>query len=232
MTKTAAQLDAEIATALARTAEAKLAAIARTRRPTPEEAAEANAAYAAAGYAVGVAAKARATRSPLAYAHHSNLPDLRPASERGTVAEPADKPSALSPGMRAALAKAKKRPPRIAATPKNTGDTKIEIPSSTGTGYGYTFLLRPAKIKHDYTRGSGSERIAYPTKRADDAWFVLSKNGTYLGVLEEGSGREPWGVSQLESSAGHVGERGVSVKASIRSAVTWQEAVAKGWWVL
>ena len=45
--------------------------------------------------------------SPIAYAHHSNLPDLRPASERGTVADPADRPSALSPGLRAALAKLK-----------------------------------------------------------------------------------------------------------------------------
>ena len=51
--KPPAQLDREIAESLARAAEAKLAAIARTRRPTPEESAAANAAYAAAAKATG-----------------------------------------------------------------------------------------------------------------------------------------------------------------------------------
>jgi hypothetical protein len=68
MTKTSAQLNREIAESLGRAAEAKLAAIARTRRPTPEETAEALAAY------VG-AAKSTKPRKP-------RKPKVAPETER------------------------------------------------------------------------------------------------------------------------------------------------------
>ena len=54
MKKTPAQLDREIAIATARTAEQKLAAIARSRRPTEAETAEALRAYAAAAEATAL----------------------------------------------------------------------------------------------------------------------------------------------------------------------------------
>jgi len=63
MAKSAAQLNREIAESIARAAEAKLAAIARTRRPTPEESAEAIAAYGVAAKATGARKKSRAARA-------------------------------------------------------------------------------------------------------------------------------------------------------------------------
>lgn len=136
-----------------------------------------------------------------------------------------------APVVLARRARNKGRAPKVPASPKPTGDTTITLPSSTGSGYGYTLTLRPAKVKTSYgPYGHGPEKqTAYPAKRSDDQWFVLSKSGMYIGVLEEGSGDEPWCVTKLEREAGAIGPDGIGLRGGIRCAATWQEALARMW---
>lgn len=126
---------------------------------------------------------------------------------------------------------------RASKSPKITGDTRVKIPSSTGTGYEREFILRPAQVKVDYgqgplaSAGSREKYTAYTAKRSMGEWFVMTPSGHYIGILSEGSGDEPWAVQRLErGEVGVVGKDGVEVSRSLRTAPSWQEAIARSWW--
>lgn len=118
---------------------------------------------------------------------------------------------------------------RASKSPKLTGDTHVKIPSSTGTSYEREFIVRPAEVKVEY--GAREKYTAYPVKRSRGEWFVMTPNGRYIGILSEGSGDEPWAVQRLErGEVGVVGKDGVEVSRALRTAPSWQEAIARSWW--
>jgi hypothetical protein len=123
-----------------------------------------------------------------------------------------------------------KRPCRMPARPSVAKDTKLEVPSRTG--HGFTVVLRPAQLRTTYIHGIGTS-FATEAKRADDTWLVMTKTGGYLGLLQEGSGSEPWAVRRLEKVTVSIGKDGVRVMNHLLSEKTWQMALAEGarvWW--
>jgi len=87
-------------------------------------------------------------------------------------------------------------------------------------------------VRTTYLNGSGT-KTATLAKRSEEQWLVSTKSGRYLGVLQEGSGREPWSVAQLESEPTTIGGSGVRVRNYILTAATWRDAIAEGalvWW--
>ena len=124
-----------------------------------------------------------------------------------------------------------KRAPKLAATPKMTGDTRIEVSSPTDSGYLTTYILRPATTRTDYRSNSGGDTFVMNAKRSQGEWLVLSRNGTYLGALCEGSGREPWCTQELAGgSTAAIPKDGIRLSASLRCAETWQEAMRRARW--
>jgi hypothetical protein len=83
-----------------------------------------------------------------------------------------------------------------------------------------------------YLNGSETKTVTL-AKRSEEQWLVSTKSGRYLGVLQEGSGREPWGVAQLATETTTIGGSGVRVRSYILTAPTWRDAIAEGalvWW--
>lgn len=120
--------------------------------------------------------------------------------------------------------------PRGLPRPYVAQDSKVVVPSRSG--HEFTMVLRPAKLRR--ARINGREgKVVTPAKRSDEVWLVMTKWGRYMGVLQEGGGREPWAVSRLEEETGSIGKDGARVRDSILTGVTWQDAVALGaqaWW--
>jgi len=124
-----------------------------------------------------------------------------------------------------------KRPRRMPARPSMVKDTTLEVPGRSGPTF--TLVLRPAQMGSSYDDSSAGIRTVMVAKRSEDTWLVLTKAGRYLGVLQEGSGREPWAVSQLAESTTFIGDKGVRVRAHLLTGETWHEALAHGarvWW--
>ncbi len=115
----------------------------------------------------------------------------------------------------------------------------MKVPSSSGTGYEYELTLRPAVLVKATYGGAGGVPLAHAVtahaaRRADPlggAWFVVLRDGTHVGVLEEWSGAEPWCVRRLDRPVGVVGKAGIGARRELRCAATWQEALARSWWV-
>jgi hypothetical protein len=149
-----------------------------------------------------------------------------PAQLDREIAEALSTPAQLDAEI---AGKSKARKPRVVAHPKTTGETVIEVPDPLGSSYRRTFRLRPAETKTNYERGYQT-MMAKSAKRTDDTWFVLTKSGMYVGILQEGSGSNPWNVYKLRQERGAISQSGEEVGASIRDAETRQDAVARGWW--
>lgn len=120
----------------------------------------------------------------------------------------------------------------MAKTPAKTGDTKLTITDGRSS---FVFILRPAKVKIDYS-ASGGELRAFSVGRSDEAWFVLDKSGGYLGVVEEGAasaGDDGWGCLQFADRArrGAIPAEGVRLSAALRTGESWKDAIANSWWV-
>lgn len=125
--------------------------------------------------------------------------------------------------------KKKARAVRVASHPKVTGETVIDVPDPLGSSYRRTFRLRPADMKTNYGNG-GQVMMVMPAKRTDDTWLILTKSGMYVGVLQEGSGANPWNVYKLRQERGSIGQGGEEIGMNVRYGATWQEAIARGWW--
>jgi len=124
-----------------------------------------------------------------------------------------------------------KPPRRLPARPSMTKDTKLDV--SGRSGYSFTVVLRPAKVSTSYAGSSAGIRTVRLAKRSDDTWLVRTNSGRYLGVLEEWTGSEPWAVAKLAEETTTIGDRGVRVRDTLLTGVTWQAAVAHGagvWW--
>jgi hypothetical protein len=125
---------------------------------------------------------------------------------------------------------ATRRPRRLPPHPAMAKETRLEVPD--GSGHPFTVVLRPARVRTTYLNGSGM-KMATLAKRTEEQWLVSTKSGRYLGILQEGGGREPWGVAQLASETTAIGESGVRVRSHILTAATWRDAIAEGalvWW--
>jgi len=127
-------------------------------------------------------------------------------------------------------AQSTRRPRRLPARPSTTKETRLEVPGRTG--HPFTVVLCPASMRTTYLNGSETRTVTL-AKRSEEQWLVSTKSGRYLGVLREGSGREPWGVAQLASETTTIGSSGARVRSYILTAATWWDAIAEGalvWW--
>ncbi len=99
---------------------------------------------------------------------------------------------------------------------KRTGTTTIEVGFSK-------FTLRPAQSRTRYPNGS-QEIYATETKRADDAWLVVTRGGDVIAVLQ-GEDRD-WTVQRVRSRNGSEYQLCAHIVASGDSALaalaTWQ----------
>lgn len=127
-------------------------------------------------------------------------------------------------------AHATRRSRRLPPRPSTTKETRLEVPGRTG--HPFTVVLRPASVRTTYLNGSETKTVTL-AKRSEEQWLVSTKSGRYLGILQEGSGREPWGVAQLATETTTIGGSGVRVRSYILTAPTWRDAIAEGalvWW--
>ncbi len=105
-----------------------------------------------------------------------------------------------------------------------------------------SYRLEPAKSRTHYGEHrlhTGGIPYAYPTKKADDAWLVVSTlNGNVHGVIER-LDDDDWTFSQVESHVeaprwlleqmdGYVGKKVYNLQRRLHSGATPQEAIAKG----
>ncbi len=88
----------------------------------------------------------------------------------------------------------------------------------------FHFSLVPCDVTTTYERGgSGQKCTATLAKRSDDSWFVVSRSGSYLGVLEEGS--DYWSVRVIPST-GAIPSTGIPLPNRIYTGETHTGALA------
>jgi hypothetical protein len=128
--------------------------------------------------------------------------------------------------------KAERAAQATGSSPKLTGTTTIIVPNGQGDarpGYGYTYKLTPADLRTKYSSGGGQDLIATRAKKSMVHWLVQTKNGTYVGVLEEGIGREPWAIYKFDPPRGAISSAGEPVRGNSQvSSASWRDAVKRG----
>ncbi len=119
-------------------------------------------------------------------------------------------------------------------------------PSRIQVGAHNSYRLEPARSRTHYGEHRlhrGGIPYGYPTKKADDAWFVVSTlNGNVYGLLEQWSNGD-WTFSKVESYVeaprwlrpamdGALGNMIYNLDTHLHSGATPAEAIARGLGIL